>query len=224
MPYLLGDLSPNQQFINLMNIYTHTTVSFALSAILMVLFRKTQMSVACFLAGILIDLDHIPDYFMNYELMNILRLLRHPRKFLAFLVSGYVNYKPDYKSYKFLHSIELSVTVPLLYIFGVWNAVATGIAIGFIAHLILDALPLGYFGQISLIYKARNGFPTGDVILKKRLSRVGTDVKRCQLCNANGDVRIHRDHSWYTGFTRKGLSKLMILCSDCHDVINNRKD
>ena len=207
-----------------MNVYTHTTVSFAVSAILMVLFRKAQMSVACFLTGVLIDLDHIFDYYMNHELMDGLRLLRRPRELPEFLAAGYVNHKPDYKSYKSLHSMELLAVVPLLYMFGVWNAAATGILIGFMVHLALDALPLGYFGHLSLIYKARNGFPTGDGILKKRLSRIGRDIDRCQLCGAHGDVITHKDHLFYTGFTKKGLNKLMLLCSDCHDDIHNGKD
>ena len=207
-----------------MNVYTHTTVSFAVSAILMVLFRKAQMSVACFLTGVLIDLDHIPDYYMNHDLMDRLRLLRRPRELPGFLANGYTDHKPDYKSYKPLHSVELLAVVPLLYMFGVWNAIATGIVIGFMVHLALDALPLGYFGQLSLIYKAKNGFPTGDSILKKRLSRIGRDIDRCQLCGAYGDVVTHNDHFFYTGFTKKGLNKIMLLCPDCHDDVHGRKD
>lgn len=206
-----------------MNVYTHTTVSFAVSAILMVLFRKAQMSTACFLTGILLDLDHIFDYCMNHALMDRLRLLRHPRELPGFLSNGYVDYKPDYKSYKILHSVELLAVAPLLYIFGVWNAIATGMVIGYMTHLALDALPLGYFAHLSLVYKARNGFPTGDGILKKRLSRIGRDISKCQLCGSYSYIGARRNHSFYTGFTKKGLNKLMLLCSDCYDDIHNEK-
>ena len=216
-------VSYNKAIISLMNIYTHTSVSFAVSAILMIIFREIQLSVACFLTGVLVDLDHIFDYYMNHKLTAMLRLLYHPREFSRFLMAGHVQHEPAYRSYKPLHSIELLIVAPILYASGVWNAIGTGIVIGFVTHMVLDVLPLGYLGHASLIWKIKNGFPTGSMIFRNRLSRIRKDMDVCQLCNAHGDTLIHRERPPYIIFTKKSLNKIMLLCPDCFDRIHGKK-
>ncbi len=204
-----------------MNIYKHTAVSFAVSALLQIVFNKIQMSIACFLTGILVDFDHILDYYINRELREKLRYLYQPRELLKFLSNGYYESKPADKVYKPLHSIELLIPASLLYISGMWNDIATGMLIGFIIHLIMDALPLGHIGAVSMIYKINNGFPRGGDIMKKRLSKIGKDVNKCESCGACGETILHKRHSWYPALTKKGLSKTMVLCKKCHDRIHN---
>jgi len=207
-----------------MDIYKHTAVSFAVSALLLITLKKIQMSIACFLAGILIDIDHIFDYYANHELMDKFRYLRHPRKLFRFLLTDYNRSKPSDKIYKPLHSVELLIPISFLYTFGIWNHVATGILVGFVIHLIMDIMPMGYIGAVSMIYKIKRGFPRGADIVKQRLSRIGRDVDRCQLCGARGETVLYKSQQWYTGFTRRGLDKITILCPGCHNVINNGKD
>ena len=100
-----------------MRVQKHTAVSFAVSALLLLVFRKVQMSIACFLTGVLIDFDHILDYYLNDELNEKIGYLVHPRKLIRFLSREYLEHKPVYKVYKPLHSIELLVPAFLLYIF-----------------------------------------------------------------------------------------------------------
>ena len=207
-----------------MNVYKHTAVSLAVSALLLITLKKIQMSIACFLTGILLDIDHIFDYYVNHELVDKLEYLRHPRKLLKFLSTYYSESKPSDKVYKPLHSVELLIPVSLLYTFGVWNEMATGMLIGFVIHLMMDVLPLGHMGVVSMIYKINRGFPRGVDIVKQRLSRIGRDMGKCQSCGARGETILHKHHYWYVGFTRRGLSKVMILCPDCHDRMHDEKD
>ncbi len=203
-----------------MTVQKHAAVSFVVSALLFVGFKKLQMSVACFLTGILIDLDHVFDYCVNHELRNNLRYFRHPRELAKFLSS---RYNSSSRVYKPLHSVELLIPALFLYVFGIWNDVATGMLIGFVCHLIMDFLSLGHIGTISMISKANRGFSRGTELLKQRLSKLGRDVNKCQKCGAYGETILHKDHCWYIGFTRRGLSKVNILCPDCHDEIHNKE-
>lgn len=207
-----------------MDIYKHTAVSFTVSAFLLMVFKNMQMSSACFLTGILIDFDHIFDYCVNNELRDKFEYLFHPRKLLKFLSTDYSKSKPSDKVYKLLHSVELLIPVPLLYAFGIWNYVVAGMVIGFTMHLIMDVLPLGHIGAVSMIYKMNRGFPRGADILKRRLSKIGRDVDRCQVCGAHGETVSYKDRYWYIGFTRRGLREMEILCPDCHDRMHTEKE
>lgn len=207
-----------------MNVYRHTAVSFAAGALLFIILRKLQMSVACFLSGVFIDLDHIFDYYMNHELRSKLGYLLAPRKLFKFLSSEYSKTESYYKVYKPLHSVELLILAPLLYVFGLWNNIATGVLVGFLIHIVMDILPLGHIGTVSMIYKISKGFPRGVDIVRQRLSRAGRDVDKCQLCGAHGETILHKRGCWYAGFTRRGLSKFMVLCSNCHDRMHNEED
>jgi len=207
-----------------MNVYKHTAVSFALSALLLITIKKVQMSAACFLTGILIDVDHIFDYHINHELRKRLRYLRHPLRLLRLLWKDRIKSDQTYKLVKALHSLELLVPALILYAFGVWNDIATGMLIGFVVHLVTDILPLGHIGPISIIYKAKNGFPRGVDMMKLRLSGIGKDVDKCQVCGVRGETIAHKHKFWYTGFTKRRLKRVMILCSDCYDRIECGED
>lgn len=207
-----------------MNVYRHTAVSCAAGALLLIIFRKFQMSIACFLTGVFIDLDHIFDYYMNHELRSKLGYLLAPRKLFKFLSDDYSKTESYHKVYKPLHSVELLIFAPLLYVFRVWSDIATGVLVGFLIHIFMDFLPLGHIGTTSMIYKISKGFPRGADIVKQRLSRIGRDVDKCQLCGAHGETILHKRRYWYVGFTRRGLSKVMVLCPDCHDRMHDEED
>jgi hypothetical protein len=207
-----------------MNVYRHAAVSFAAGALLFIIFRKLQMSIACFLSGVLIDLDHIFDYYMNHELRSKLGYLIAPRKFFKFLSSDYSKNESCYKVYKPLHSVELLIFVLFLFIFRVWSDVATGALVGFLIHIVMDILPLGHIGFASMIYKINKGFPRGADIVRQRLSKIGKDLDKCQLCGATGETILHKRRYWYAGFTRRGLSKFMVLCPNCHDRMHDEED
>lgn len=202
-----------------MNVYKHAAASLALSAFLLITFKNLQMSVACLLTGILIDVDHIFDYYVNHELINRFRYLHHPLRLFRLLWTNSIKPDSTYRLVKALHSLELLIPALLLYAFGVWNDIATGILIGFVVHLIMDILTLGHIGPISIIYKMKNGFPRGVDMMKLRLSRIGIDVDKCQVCGIRGETISHKRKFWYAGFTKRRLNRIMILCLDCYDRI-----
>jgi hypothetical protein len=207
-----------------MNVYRHTAVSFAAGALLFIILKKFQTSIACFLSGIFIDLDHIFDYYMNHELRSKLGYLIAPRKLFKFLSNEYSKTESHHKVYKPLHSVEILIFVPFLHVFRVWSDIATGVLVGFLVHMVMDILPLGHIGTISMIYKINKGFPRGADIVRQRLSRTGRELDKCQLCGARGETILHKRRYWYGGFTRRGLSKVMVLCPDCHDRMHNEED
>jgi hypothetical protein len=203
-----------------MDIYKHSAVSLTVSLILLIVFKKVQLSISCFVTGIFVDMDHLFDYVVNRELREKIGYLFHPGKLIKFLTNGYKdNYSVD-KLYKPFHSIEFIIFAPLFYALGLWNPVATGITVGFLMHLIMDSLPLGHIGSISLVYKISKGFPTGSYILRQRLIKNGRNVNKCQICGVESETIIHKDKlSWYVGFTKRSLKKIKILCEECHDKI-----
>jgi hypothetical protein len=207
-----------------MNLYKHTAVSFTIGALLLIVFKKIQLSIASFLTGVLLDLDHIFDYYMNQELREKAGYLRHPQKLLEFLSHYYQERKPTYRLYKPLHSLELLILMPILYILGLWNVITVGIFIGFATHMVMDFLPTGSLCTLSLICKVYHGFPQGSDVLKLRISRTGRDINRCQSCSVSGETIPYRNQLSYIGFTRKSLKKVSILCPDCYDRVRGKKD
>jgi len=149
----------------------------------------------------------------------MLNYLRHPKKLARFLSSEYGKYKPLCKVYKPLHSIELLLPLLFLYIFGIRSDIAVGALLGFTLHLSMDAMSLGHFGSVSLIYKIKHKFPMGSDILRKRLSKIGRDVNRCQICGTCNDVKPRIYSGNYLIITKKSLREIMILCTDCHEMM-----
>jgi len=200
----------------------HAAVSITAGAILLLIYKDIRVSISCLAIGVLLDLDHVLDYYANGELREISGYLFHPRKLVNLLKNGYER-KSAQKVYKLLHSIELAIPALILYLFGIWNQIVTGLFAGFILHIAMDFLPIGHIAAISMISKARRGFPTGGELLKQRLSKINIDIDKCQSCDAGGMMFIHKPHP-YAGFTKKGLSKLKILCSDCHEKAHDREN
>lgn len=203
-----------------MNIYKHTAVTSTASALLLIIFKNLQIAISCFITGIFIDLDHIIDYLLNRGLPDILKYLRHPRKFTNFISYGHLKFNPFCKVYKPLHSIELLIPAIILYLLGFWNDIATGAVIGFLIHLVMDTVVIGHIGAVSLIYKILHRFPKGSDIIKKRLIKIGKDPNCCQLCGYEGDTIIYRSKGKCIGFSRKKLNEMMILCSKCYEQVN----
>ncbi len=107
-------------------------------------------TIACFLSGILIDLDHLLDYVIN-------------KKKMCWSVKKLENFcaqKEDGKIYFFLHSYELVAFLWLIVFCFKLNAIWLGIVFGMSIHLLIDQLanpiyPLTYF----LFYRFKLGFP-----------------------------------------------------------------
>ena len=201
----------------------HITVSLATSALILIISRKATISITCLLSGVMVDLDHALDYYLNYRSKTIPGKTRQLRELPGFFLRVYLQREPRPRVYKILHSVEFLLLFPIFYFLGIWGEALTGILIGFMLHLVMDFIGFGHIGAVSLIYKIKMDFPCGSSIVKQRLSRIGRDIDRCQLCGVRCETALRIPHSWHIGFTRRGLGKIEVLCSKCCDR-ENKKD
>jgi len=127
------------------DIMMHIVVSFSLGSIYFLLTNNWRWSVLIVVGGILIDVDHLLDYFLYYGTkLNLENFMCG-----SFCRSG--------KIYLFMHSWELII---LLSVGSIWIKLLLPLCIGMGVHLIIDQLghkrknPLFYF----LIYRICLGF------------------------------------------------------------------
>lgn len=133
-----------------MQVRKHVVSSIVISALLWWFSRSIAAAVACFLAGVLVDLDHLFDFIFNHR-----GRLRFRRLFLIF------EYQILENIFIFLHSWEFALCwLGLLLAVPVSREpVVLGLFIGFVTHLGLDNL----FNRHSrwayfLLYRLRHGF------------------------------------------------------------------
>lgn len=117
----------------------HLASSIPLTAIVHFYFRSKIISVCFWLGYILIDIDHILDYFITCGInVNI-------KQFFD------ISYKHQYKTLiLFLHSYELIALLWYYLLFNPEKMWLTGLIFGFMVHLITDQLTnqihlMGYF-------------------------------------------------------------------------------
>ena len=128
----------------------HIVASGIISAISIAYFRSVGYAAISFLAGVLIDADHLIDYYLNHGFtFNIKKIYNS----CLVLDLG--------KLYLVLHSYELVAFLWVsIYVFSLsmfWQAIALGLT----QHIVLDqvtnpVLAFGYF----FTYRAMNGFKT----------------------------------------------------------------
>lgn len=133
-----------------MQVSKHVVASVVVSALVWWWLRSSAAALACFLAGVFIDLDHIVDFIYNNR-----RHLKFHRFFKAFEFEILENI------FVFLHSWEFALVwlALLLSLPEVRQPVVLGLFVGFVTHLALDNL----FNRHSrwayfLFYRLRHGF------------------------------------------------------------------
>ena len=114
----------------------HAAISLSIGAVLWAVTKSPYALLASFLAGVLIDLDHLVEYYLWFVRKDNARLI-------------YV-----------LHSYELLVPAFLSGYFSGWNPVVTGVSFAFLGHLIADQIanpvvPLAYFFTFRAIKRFR---------------------------------------------------------------------
>ncbi|MBN3040243.1 MAG: hypothetical protein JW867_03875 [Candidatus Omnitrophica bacterium] len=138
-----------------MKVSEHILGSFVFSTITYLATKSLLAAAACFLSGILIDIDHIIDFgrlygFNLYGLKKLVYASQEDEK-----AKSKHNFK---KIYLFLHSIELAC---LLWITALWlaNIYLIAAVIGYTGHLILDCIGNREDLKFYLFfYRARNKF------------------------------------------------------------------
>ena len=119
----------------------HAVVSLSIGGVLWATTNSPHSFVAAALTGVLIDLDHLVDYY-------------------RWFVKG-----AHSRAYFFLHSYELLVPAYLAGYLSGWDPVVMGVSFAFLGHLLCDQLanpvgPLTYF----FTYRAMKGFRRSAVV------------------------------------------------------------
>lgn len=127
----------------------HLIISLLLSLVFFIVTKSILGSILCFIAGFLVDSDHIFDY--------VLQLRKLPTSIEDFLNHFYG--KEYTRIWLIFHSWEL---VPIIYFVGrflLGDVLTYGILLGFVSHILCDSLynpiyPLTYF----MTYRISVGF------------------------------------------------------------------
>ena len=119
----------------------HAVVSLSIGVVLLAVTRSPYSLVAAFLTGVMIDLDHLVEYY---------------RWFIK---------EDNSRVYFFLHSYELLVPAFLAGYLSGWDPVVLGVSFAFLGHLLCDQLanpvgPLTYF----FTYRAMKGFRRSEIV------------------------------------------------------------
>lgn len=145
-----------------MTLSRHIALSTVVSGILYALFKSWGLTIASFLSGIFIDLDHYIDYLIEYgSPFNI-------RKFFFTINEEHIK-----KLYMVFHGWEWSIVLFAIGWLSGWNHWVIGILIGYGHHMISDAIfntnwPVkGY----SFFWRLKRGFASGSV--RPRKSEMG---------------------------------------------------
>ncbi len=117
----------------------HIVISLVISGIVYLLLRSIAGALACFIAGVFIDLDHLFDYFLN-----IGPPVRVKHFFWTF------KYDVLNNIIVFFHAWEWVLIMFVILWLIDWNPVAVGLFFGVCSHLLLDEIfndhqPLAYF-------------------------------------------------------------------------------
>lgn len=125
----------------------HIAVSIVVSALVWLWLRSATAALACFGAGVFVDLDHVIDYVLQYG-----HRIRPRHLFRAFEAELFDNI------FVFLHAWEwILVGLVILWLID-WKPAALGLIIGFTTHLVLDHLtnrhnPWAYFITYRLAHR-----------------------------------------------------------------------
>jgi hypothetical protein len=127
----------------------HVTFSTILSGILFMMTKSWSITAACFISGILIDLDHVLDFFILYGW----RSFTIKRFFHVFY---HVQFK---QIYLFFHAWEWLLLLYLAAWITGWNPWFIGMFVGAGHHIILDYISNGgYLWSYSILLRWRNNF------------------------------------------------------------------
>lgn len=111
-----------------MKLHHHVAFSTAISLFLYMIFKSWYLSMACFLSGIFIDLDHFIDYFREQGVSLDIK------KFFRICENGQFD-----RVILIFHGWEWILLCAVIGWSSGWTPLATGVIIGLGHHMILDA-------------------------------------------------------------------------------------
>jgi len=121
--------------------------------------RDMYSSISCFLAGWLVDIDHVWDFYKNVgKDFNVKRF-----------VNAFENNEEIKKTYLYLHSYELLFGLIFLCFFTHFNYLLSFTTLGFAVHLVFDQIfnpvkPLTYF----ITYRILNRYNVDNIFRPRK--------------------------------------------------------
>ena len=131
-----------------MKLRSHVIASIIFSTLFFMVFKSWKIAAVSFLSGVLIDIDHVFDYFWEFRKRLIVKeffdLNYQGKTFFLMIV---------------FHSWELLALLSICAFLMSWNPWAVGVTIGFTQHIVLDQIfnkskRLAYF----FLWRLKNGF------------------------------------------------------------------
>ena len=110
-----------------MKLRSHVIASIIFSTLFFVVFKSWTIATVSFFSGVLIDIDHVFDYFLEFRKRFEVKEffdVNHNRKILFFMA--------------IFHSWELLALLSICAFLMSWNPWIVGTIIGFTQHIILD--------------------------------------------------------------------------------------
>lgn len=140
----------------------HIAAAAAVGAGVYAYYRSLPCVAWAIIGGVLVDLDHVPDFLLEHGIRKISRFYHICTSFEM------------RKLYLVLHSVEL--------VFIIWAAIAIcglgaiwiSMAAGWSVHMLLDILsnPIGMRGYF-LFYRMARNFESKDLLIKEKLKGKG---------------------------------------------------
>jgi hypothetical protein len=209
-----------------MKVTNHVKLSLSLSLPAAYLTDPFTGIVGCLIGGVLIDGDHVMDYYLNYRIpfnregffsgkMVKSLLFDSPLIVGRRLRSIKRDIDKPVRSFLLLHNIELWA---FILIFAGKNPFWLSVAIGGIGHLIGDYLTWKRpWYAFSFIYRLFIDFALDEIQkYKDRLKSIGVDVAICKDCGVHGVHEVHYE-PMNEDYRNGPIENFMILCPECHD-------
>jgi len=132
-----------------MKLRSHIIASIIFSTLFFVVFKSWTIATVSFFSGVLIDIDHVFDYFLEFRKRFEVKEffdVHHNRKILFFMA--------------IFHSWELLALLSICAFLMSWNPWIVGTIIGFTQHIILDQIFNKNFNRLIYFFfwRMRNGF------------------------------------------------------------------
>jgi hypothetical protein len=135
----------------------HAMTSVLISGALYAIFRSWELTVGSFLSGVLVDADHIIDYWVVHGLRFDVK------QFLFYFDEK--NFQNREKLFFILHGWEWLGMLAVVACLTNWNQWITGLMIGYGQHMVLDEFRNNmnfrlrpYFWGYSLLWRWKKGF------------------------------------------------------------------
>lgn len=183
--------------------------------------------VGCLAGGVLIDSDHLLDYFLNYRLQNVSKVFLNSMMLKTLLTKGHLSGqgrgRPEkrrpglpLRSFLVLHSYELWIFIFLLGLNG--NVFLLIVFLSGTIHIVSDFLAwrLPWY-SFFFSYRLSKGFVRDKIQkIKEQLVDIGVDIHVCQDCGIKGLNEVHYEP--VGEYPIKGtIRNFMVLCPKCHD-------